>query len=147
MIPDRARPSCVSHAVLLYDEATVRRIASILLVLLFGLGPVSPLLEAEDARLPACCRGNGAHHCAMSAALMARMLHAEQRTHGFSAPRACPLYRTFLDRATAAGFALLPPVPEHRITARAASSAPRRLAPHSAPRARQNPRGPPASQA
>jgi hypothetical protein len=44
----------------------MRRSIAISLVLLFGLMPIAPLLSPEgDAHLPACCRANGKHHCAM----------------------------------------------------------------------------------
>jgi hypothetical protein len=49
----------------------VRRFLSILLLALFGLPAVAPLfsLQASAASsLPACCRKNGQHHCAMSPA-------------------------------------------------------------------------------
>jgi hypothetical protein len=46
----------------------VRRLLSIALLLLFSLPLISPLLALTsngDTILPACCRRNGAHHCAM----------------------------------------------------------------------------------
>jgi hypothetical protein len=44
----------------------MRRALSILLVLLFGAGPLSFAFTANDeTSLPACCRRHGAHHCAM----------------------------------------------------------------------------------
>lgn len=44
----------------------MRRGFSIYLVLFFALGPLTVLSPAsDDAALPACCRRNGAHHCAM----------------------------------------------------------------------------------
>ena len=46
----------------------MRRGFSIFLVLFFGLGPLSALVDgSEDAGLPPCCRRHGAHHCAMYA--------------------------------------------------------------------------------
>lgn len=45
----------------------MRRALSILLVLLFGAGPLSFAFNSSDeASLPACCRRLGAHHCAMN---------------------------------------------------------------------------------
>ncbi len=45
----------------------MRRGFSILLILFFGLGPLSAFVDgSEDASLPACCRRHGAHHCAMN---------------------------------------------------------------------------------
>jgi hypothetical protein len=41
----------------------VRRLLSILLLLVFGLPLASPLLAQSDASLPACCRRAGKHHC------------------------------------------------------------------------------------
>jgi hypothetical protein len=50
----------------------MRRVFSIFLILFFGLGPLSALVEgSDDASLPACCRRLGAHHCAMYAENMA----------------------------------------------------------------------------
>lgn len=47
----------------------MRRFISISLLLLFTLPLVSPLFAAAtvDANIPACCRRNGKHHCAMVA--------------------------------------------------------------------------------
>jgi hypothetical protein len=79
----------------------MRRALSILLVLFFGFGPLAATFQAEDdARLPACCRTHGAHHCAMSAALRGWMLRAESETPAFTAPAQCPLYPGFLSQAT-----------------------------------------------
>ena len=66
-----------------------------MLLLFFALGPLTALLPAnDDPRLPACCRRNGAHHCAMSTqmlvAMMARM--EKDTAPGFSAPTTCPNY-------------------------------------------------------
>ena len=50
----------------------MRRGFSIFLILFFGLGPLSALIDgSEDASLPPCCRRHGAHHCAMYARIMA----------------------------------------------------------------------------
>lgn len=71
----------------------MRRLLSIFLVLLFGLGPLTATLDAsDDARLPPCCRRHGAHHCAMSDALMARMVQAASGQPFFTAPSHCPFY-------------------------------------------------------
>ena len=48
----------------------VRRFLAISLVVLFCFPLISPLFAlapTSDNRLPACCRRNGAHHCAMPA--------------------------------------------------------------------------------
>jgi hypothetical protein len=45
----------------------MRRIWATLLLALFGFSPIIPALSAGDSEstLPACCRRNGAHHCAI----------------------------------------------------------------------------------
>ena len=71
----------------------MRRALSLFFVLFFGLGPLMATLDAgDDARLPPCCRRHGAHHCAMSDAMKARMVQAASRTPVFTAPSRCPLY-------------------------------------------------------
>ena len=48
---------------------SLRRLLSILLLVAFGLPVVSPLfamVRTVEARLPACCRRDGQHHCMMS---------------------------------------------------------------------------------
>jgi hypothetical protein len=71
----------------------MRRPLAILLALFFALGPLQGLLEAsDDMRLPACCRRNGAHHCAMSADMMAALTRAMDSTPGFTAPSTCPSF-------------------------------------------------------
>src|SRR5579859_5334140 len=68
----------------------MRRRLSVLLILFFGLWPLSGMLEAsDDARLPACCRRHGTHHCAMSLQLAAA---AASTTPALSAPPTCPLF-------------------------------------------------------
>lgn len=51
----------------LYD-VLVRRASAILLLLLFSLPLIAPALAStpDDAQLPACCRRDGKHHCAMN---------------------------------------------------------------------------------
>ena len=57
----------VWHLPLQCDSITVvRRLLSILLLLVFGLplaSPVFALTANSDAQLPACCRRAGKHHC------------------------------------------------------------------------------------
>lgn len=61
-----------------------------MLMLLLGLGPLAAALPgSEDARLPACCRRLGAHHCAMAMRMM--MQEADQQP-SFNAPATCPNY-------------------------------------------------------
>jgi hypothetical protein len=72
----------------------MRRGFSIFLILFFAVGPLSAIADGgDDAGLPACCRRHGAHHCAMSAQMMAiRAALTTESTPGFSAPVTCPLY-------------------------------------------------------
>ena len=75
----------------------MRRLLSILLLAVLLLPLCTPLLALAgapgigDAGLPACCRRNGAHHCAMSAAGRAQLA---ARTRQWSTPpQRCP-FRT-----------------------------------------------------
>jgi hypothetical protein len=72
----------------------MRRSFAILLILFFGLGPLSATLEgSDDASLPACCRRHGAHHCALAAAMAAMETNQQQDSSPvFSAPSTCPYY-------------------------------------------------------
>jgi len=71
----------------------MRRGVSIVLLLFFTLGPLTVALQAdEDARLPACCRRHGAHHCAMSDAMSAKMEASAPGQPIISAPSHCPYY-------------------------------------------------------
>ena len=63
------------------QSGEVRKLLSILLLAVFGLPIFATLLasgQSVDAGLPACCRRNGAHHCAM------RMAEAGQQGSGDS---------------------------------------------------------------
>jgi hypothetical protein len=46
----------------------MRRVCSALLVLAFSLPLIAPAFSSapDESKLPACCRRNGNHHCAMS---------------------------------------------------------------------------------
>ncbi|MGP8251825.1 MAG: hypothetical protein ACLQHF_07305 [Terracidiphilus sp.] len=72
----------------------MRRGFSIFLILMFGLGPLSSLIDgSEDANLPACCRRHGAHHCAFEARIAASAEQAQSgKTPVVSAPMTCPSY-------------------------------------------------------
>ena len=71
----------------------MRRISSIFLILLFGLGPLSVFIDSEEAYLPPCCRRHGAHHCAMAMEMAAMMRDAASgKMPAFGAPMACPQY-------------------------------------------------------
>ena len=70
----------------------MRRLLAISLALLFGLPLVAPLFALgsdAEANLPACCRRNGAHHCAMTAEQAEAAL---QGTHVSAPPMRCPAY-------------------------------------------------------
>jgi hypothetical protein len=124
----------------------MRRCFSIFLILFFGLGPLSALAEGtEDASLPSCCRRHGAHHCAMSAQMMAmRDGLAVDATPEFSVPSTCPLYH---------GPALYMLMPAHALAAAwgslragstlAAAPAFERMAGFSRPNSAHAVRGPP----
>jgi len=75
----------------------MRRALAILLVLFFGLGPLSAVSEAGgDLNLPACCRRHGEHHCAMSAAMMAMVASTESGSGpALTAPPTCPYFPGF----------------------------------------------------
>jgi len=125
----------------------MRRALSILLALLFGLGPLAAALPAsEDARLPACCRRNGAHHCAMSAR-MARMAEAASDGRAaVSAPATCPHYPGAAMALMAPMHALLAPAAEFVVPQ---SSEPAlsfaNISARTAPARRHAGRGPPAA--
>jgi hypothetical protein len=98
----------------------MRRGFSILLILVFGLGPLSATLQAsDDASLPACCRRNGAHHCAMAVQMAAMMRHMPPDSRpAFTVPPTCPYYpgaRPLLITAVHALAANASPVPGLRV--------------------------------
>jgi len=86
----------------------MRRGVSILLVLFFGLWPLTGMLEAsDDARLPPCCRRHGAHHCAMAMQMAAIMAQAASgSTPMLAAPMTCPLFLGFMTGPSAPAHAL-----------------------------------------
>lgn len=65
---------------------------------------MAALPGSEDARLPACCRRLGAHHCAM----MLEMMRAGSGAPSFSAPSTCPNYPGASNAVLGASFAVLP---------------------------------------
>ncbi|MFZ2020794.1 MAG: hypothetical protein WAV06_03580 [Terracidiphilus sp.] len=76
----------------MYHEWQMRRGFSIVLMLVFGFMPLSPLINgSEDVNLPACCRRNGTHHCSMRMAAMRAMV-AHETAPTFAAPLTCPYY-------------------------------------------------------
>jgi len=125
----------------------MRRGFSILLVLLFGLGPLSAIAGSEDAGLPPCCRRHGAHHCAMAVRMAAKMRQAEPgSTAAVSSPLTCPGYPgmsamfTALAAAVLAAAASLPAIAERAF----ATFAVRTIVP-SAPSSDHAGRGPPSA--
>ena len=88
----------------------MRRGFSILLILLFGLGPLYWTLEGgRDVGLPACCRRHGAHHCAMAEQRAALTAAADSAPiPSFASPRTCPLFP---------GFTIGPLRPAHALAA------------------------------
>jgi hypothetical protein len=67
------------------------RLTSIALLLVFSFSLIAPLLalgQKAESKVPACCRRNGKHHCAMS---MAESTAANQtRTQVGAPPEKCP---------------------------------------------------------
>jgi hypothetical protein len=71
----------------------MRRALSILLILFFSLGSLAATLGAsEDTRLPACCRRNGAHHCAMNMGEAAMSAEVAGGQTIVRAPSTCPAF-------------------------------------------------------
>ena len=69
----------------------MRRPLAILFTLALLLAPLAELLPgAEDARLPACCRRHGMHHCSMDRMLTG--MRKESGTAAVAPPSHCPLY-------------------------------------------------------
>lgn len=76
---------------------TMRRVSALLLIALFSFSLISPALFASnaDANLPACCRREGKHHCAMIAvASNSSSGPALQATRCPFFPKAFAAYRT-----------------------------------------------------
>jgi len=70
----------------------MRRGLSILLILLFWLGPIAAALQpGSESRLPACCRRSGKHHCAMSEETPVFGMQSGSGP-AFTAPAHCPFY-------------------------------------------------------
>jgi hypothetical protein len=71
-----------------YHQVQMRRAFSILLVLIFGLGPLAVAVPGtDDTRLPACCRRHGAHQCVMGASMA-----AATSSPVLQGPRHCPQF-------------------------------------------------------
>ncbi len=70
----------------------MRRLLSILLVVLFGLPLVTPLFalnEGMNSGLAACCRRDGKHHCELT---MEQLSEMSQETHLIAPPEHCPAF-------------------------------------------------------
>jgi hypothetical protein len=67
----------------------MRRGTSILLLAFFLLGSLPAVLGDNDANLPACCRRNGVHHCAMASVRAAILASGKPIV---TAPSTCPNY-------------------------------------------------------
>ncbi len=76
----------------------VRRLLSIVLLAIFGLGPAISAIPAaalasgwsgkvDESRVPACCRRNGKHHCALSGGMEQPSSEGET---AFAANDTCP---------------------------------------------------------
>ena len=94
------------------------------LILLFLLGPLTAAFPAsDDAQLPACCRREGAHHCAMAAAMAAGQIDGQGAS--LRAPLTCPYFPgataalLIPTHALIAAPAELPAAEEHAVAAKA----------------------------
>ena len=126
----------------------MRRWLSIFLILFFGLGPLAAALPAgDDSGLPACCRRNGAHHCAMSMRMRAQMAEAASSSApAFTAPATCPHFPGYIAATTSTIHALTAsPVSLPVLLAQAHSPAAGRAAARLSQIRTRAGRGPPAS--
>jgi hypothetical protein len=133
MIPDgkaSISQSLPQSPFVVYHDFEMRRALSILLVVLFGFGPLSATLGAsDDTSLPACCRRHGTHHCAMPPQAMRSMQASGHSAPAFTAPSHCPLYPDLTNPATqthallalAAGLPVLLAYPNSPASSRAAA--------------------------
>jgi hypothetical protein len=92
----------------------MRRGFSIFLILFFGLGPLSAIIEgSENASLPPCCRRNGAHDCAMKMRMAAMAHLPPDHRPAFNVPLTCPNFP---------GLSITILMPSHALTAAQASA-------------------------
>jgi hypothetical protein len=121
----------------------MRRELSISLIILFWLLPFAALLPgADEARLPACCRRHGAHHCAMGAE-DSTTAHFSGPGRFLTAPSSCPRFPGFAPASTAAFALVQSPLPA--LHAQAHSPIAEQAAAHRSQPRTQADRGPPAS--
>jgi hypothetical protein len=116
----------------------VRPFSAILLLAWFGAGLIAPAFAAGgDSNLPACCRRDGKHHCAMPGPESAPGAAIQAVCPAFPLAGAAPAHgRIAAFRPCSAGFSVIRIEGAERILADA-------LAPSPFSRARQK-RGPPA---
>lgn len=106
MIPDLMCRN-VTSLELVYDDFEMRRVSSVILILLFWLGPLTAAFQGGDeSRLPICCRRHGAHHCAMDEQTALSRMLASDRGPSFVAPPHCANFPRSAARITAPVFAL-----------------------------------------
>jgi len=90
MIPESNFFPRIASNDLMYHGLRMRRALSILLILLFGAGPLSFAFAAsDDASLPACCRRHGQHHCGMDSE---QSPSADSHNAQLKAPSRCPQF-------------------------------------------------------
>jgi hypothetical protein len=119
----------------------MRRLLAILLIAAFGFPAVAPLFaQGQDleSHLPACCRRNGAHHCAMGDTSNSNAPTVSERCPSFPQPGAVASHLRIAALTTTQPLIKLP-LATQSATARAETQ--RRL---SRERTRQK-RGPPAA--
>lgn len=123
----------------------MRRALSISLILLLWLPAFAALVPGtDDARLPFCCRRQGAHHCAMEES--GAKAQVDGSGPGFKAPSRCAEFPASLPATVSPAFAVAaapsdwPPLASGRYT-RVAS----REAAHTGRLLAQLDRGPPSS--
>ena len=88
----------------------MRRLLAILLLAAFGLPTAAPLLaqgQDLDSNLPACCRRNGAHHCALGM--------AAQNNNAPTVSGRCPAFPQQIAVATLIPVAFLPTQPSIKL--------------------------------
>ena len=120
----------------------MRRALSISLILLFWLPALVALAPGgTDARLPYCCRRQGAHHCAMDSA------QSGQAGPGFKAPFRCPAFPLALPATVAPVFVTVAaPIKGPALRSAIISPVLERSAARSARLRAQVDRGPPSSE-
>lgn len=72
----------------------MKRAVALMLMVIYGLALATPLLAYAsgdpESKLPACCRRNGSHHCAISDAYQRQM--ASDGPAFAAPPQHCPFY-------------------------------------------------------